>query len=631
MERLNEEAVRLSLLKRGLDSSSSSWLKEEEGGGMASSGREELLSKRLKLEGHQAMERLKMLAFLKRKDLASFQQEVKGHHLLHRHGSAATATPGLGGGAYEERINGNFQGASVSGGMSHSLPMGRSVKENMRQEPVDMSAKRSDVDRQRRTTSPDVIILSDNETSSPRRVPDALDAFKGRSVEVRQGMMKVLEEELRLEETRLILLKKLRQSQIQKENLHKVSLVQKSSSVQTGSVHRGQTFNKMAARSENQNLRTTQGHAGVRGSNSTVTQMMTQRVMTPIPARLSPAQLSPVQLQVQRLVQKQAGLRLGPGSTSTSATYQQVAASQRSSSPSSSSSTTVYMNLAQMQASSVASSVDSSVASLVASSSPVAAMTDPTGSQAAAKLALRKQLEKTLLEIPAAKPPAASLLFLPSVTNSDFIYMIGLEEVVQSVLDSQGKLRLSQPFCCHQCFTDFTTHWRQEEGGRILCETCMTSNEKKALKAEHTHRLKNAFVKALQQEQEIEQRILSSQTPPSGSKTETLSQHHTHRQGPQVSPGRGGICSSAQGVLSSFASQLSGTGGVMATKHGGQAASSSHHRPQQHDSRRMRYSLPGVMNYLSPANMASPKSSIMADRQREYLLDMIPPRSLSHK
>lgn len=29
----------------------------------------------------------------------------------------------------------------------------------------------------------------------------------------------------------------------------------------------------------------------------------------------------------------------------------------------------------------------------------------------------------------------------------------------------------------------------------------MTANQKKALKAEHTNRLKNAFVKALQQEQ----------------------------------------------------------------------------------------------------------------------------------
>lgn len=37
----------------------------------------------------------------------------------------------------------------------------------------------------------------------------------------------------------------------------------------------------------------------------------------------------------------------------------------------------------------------------------------------------------------------------------------------------------------------------------------MTSNQKKALKAEHTNRLKNAFVKALQQEQ-----VRTSSTPP---------------------------------------------------------------------------------------------------------------------
>lgn len=41
----------------------------------------------------------------------------------------------------------------------------------------------------------------------------------------------------------------------------------------------------------------------------------------------------------------------------------------------------------------------------------------------------------------------------------------------------------------------------------MICEQCVTNNVKKALKAEHTNRLKTAFVKALQQEQEIEQRL----------------------------------------------------------------------------------------------------------------------------
>ena len=78
-------------------------------------------------------------------------------------------------------------------------------------------------------------------------------------------------------------------------------------------------------------------------------------------------------------------------------------------------------------------------------------MADQASSQAAAKLALRKQLEKTLLEIPPPKPPAPLLHFLPSAANSEFIYMVGLEEVVQSVLDSQGKFSVISVTQCLKC------------------------------------------------------------------------------------------------------------------------------------------------------------------------------------
>lgn len=59
----------------------------------------------------------------------------------------------------------------------------------------------------------------------------------------------------------------------------------------------------------------------------------------------------------------------------------------------------------------------------------------------------------------------------------------------------------------------------------MLCEQCMSSNQKKALKAEHTNRLKGAFVKALQQEQEIERRIYqqtSSSVSHGGSSSSSL-------------------------------------------------------------------------------------------------------------
>ena len=55
--------------------------------------------------------------------------------------------------------------------------------------------------------------------------------------------------------------------------------------------------------------------------------------------------------------------------------------------------------------------------------------------------------------------------------------------------------------------------WKRDKPGskNVICEQCVTSNQKKALKQEHTNRLKSAFVKALQQEQEIEQRMQQQQ------------------------------------------------------------------------------------------------------------------------
>jgi hypothetical protein len=146
----------------------------------------------------------------------------------------------------------------------------------------------------------------------------------------------------------------------------------------------------------------------------------------------------------------------------------------------------------------------------------------PAQRQAAAKLALRKQLEKTLLQIPPPKPPPPEMHFIPNANNQEFVYYIGLETVVDFLTDSPNQNRPPpDPFECVQCGTDFTPVWKWQDRidpnrdrPAVICESCVTSNIKKALKAEHTNRLKTAFVKALQQEQEIEQRIASGAISP---------------------------------------------------------------------------------------------------------------------
>ncbi|CAB3225969.1 unnamed protein product [Arctia plantaginis] len=153
----------------------------------------------------------------------------------------------------------------------------------------------------------------------------------------------------------------------------------------------------------------------------------------------------------------------------------------------------------------------------------------PAQRQAAAKLALRKQLEKTLLQIPPPKPPPPEMNFIPSPSNTDFVYLVGLEHVVDYLTNEDRMPRSSVPATCAQCGCDFTPVWRWERGSsassatrrydatftpappppsaRRLCELCVSGNVKRALKAEHTARLKTAFVRALQQEQEIERRL----------------------------------------------------------------------------------------------------------------------------
>ncbi|KAF0305400.1 Transcriptional repressor p66-beta [Amphibalanus amphitrite] len=133
----------------------------------------------------------------------------------------------------------------------------------------------------------------------------------------------------------------------------------------------------------------------------------------------------------------------------------------------------------------------------------------PEQRQQVAKLALRKQLEKTLLQIPPPKPPPPEMGFIPSGTNTPFVYLLGLEKVVDFIKSENPDTTNWENFSCSQCRRDFTTVWKWDRNrpGRVTCEECVTSNIKKKLKAEHTSRLKTAFVKALQQEQEIEQQL----------------------------------------------------------------------------------------------------------------------------
>ncbi|XP_071348676.1 transcriptional repressor p66-alpha-like isoform X3 [Trachinotus anak] len=399
------------------------------------------------------------------------------------------------------------------------------------EQPVDMSTSRGSIKREKRPPSPeddDVIILSDNDSPSPPM--NGLSHFKELDTDLlmksspaeRERIIKQLKEELRLEEAKLVLLKKLRQSQIQRDTLQKPSGL--SSSSAPPPLIRG----TIASNKGSQQILTARSSGTVippplvRGGQQVSSKHGSQIIMPPLVRGAQPISVSPQQIQALRQQQQQQlaasggsgppPLLMGPRTSAPTAQGQR--------------------GMVQSGLIRVGSSANmlTSPSSLKGSSSgsgvSVVNINDsPASRQAAAKLALRKQLEKTLLEIPPPKPPAPEFNFLPSAANNEFIYLVGLEEVVQNLLDTihRGKTGVAlskpvirDPFICTQCNTDFTCRWRQDKtkGGAVLCEDCMSSNQKKALKAEHTSRLKAAFVKALQQEQEIEQRIIQQTSSP---------------------------------------------------------------------------------------------------------------------
>ncbi|XP_017552667.1 transcriptional repressor p66-alpha-like isoform X5 [Pygocentrus nattereri] len=538
------------------------------------------------------------------------------------------------------------------------------VEVQAKEEPVDMSTTKSEIKKEKRPPSPDdVIVLSDNEPSSPQmnghfKELDT-DLLMKSSPEERERIIKQLKEELRLEEAKLVLLKKLRQSQI-----HKETSVQKplgSGSVATPPpLVRGSVSSKGA-----QPVSVVSGRSSgtvippplVRGGQvSKHGSQNSQIIMPPLVRGGQTISVTPQQIASLRQQQQQYSgsgpppLLLAPRASVPTVQGQKLiqpglirVANVAN--------TNLLVNVSQSTAANLSTTSGTSQGAVASANE------SPASRQAAAKLALRKQLEKTLLEIPPPKPPAPELNFLPSAANNEFIYLVGLEEVVQCLLDTLGRGKIggalpaalapTEPFTCTQCKTDFTCRWRKDKGGAVMCEQCMSTNQKKALKAEHTNRLKAAFVKALQQEQEIEQRILQQAASPVSHSPSSSSSHGVKaEQQVIVSQMKQRSSSSLQpqqhsrstqpisrhhSSITQSPAQLSrsiqqSVGALRGVPHSFSPSS----QLQNAVAAAALVSRPGVtMAYVNPSLSVHKTSASAVERQREYLLDMIPSRSIS--
>ncbi|CAF1245937.1 unnamed protein product [Rotaria sp. Silwood1] len=165
-----------------------------------------------------------------------------------------------------------------------------------------------------------------------------------------------------------------------------------------------------------------------------------------------------------------------------------------------------------------------------------------------AKLALRKQLEQTLLQIPTPKPSICDLTYIPGINGwAEFLTLIGLEQAYNTYTDIgnrrfSSEFSISLPYICAQCGTDWSVTWHDissindninNKDEKILCDRCRKTSQKKILKQDHSNRLRQAFMKALQQEKELDAKfqqqsstIVKPSPPPPSTTTTTSSSHH---------------------------------------------------------------------------------------------------------
>jgi hypothetical protein len=68
------------------------------------------------------------------------------------------------------------------------------------------------------------------------------------------------------------------------------------------------------------------------------------------------------------------------------------------------------------------------------------------------------------VQIPPPKPPPPEMHFIPNPANTEFIYLTGLEECVNRILNLDANPPpMPMPFTCSQCSTDFTPTWKWDK------------------------------------------------------------------------------------------------------------------------------------------------------------------------
>ncbi|OZC06916.1 hypothetical protein X798_06091 [Onchocerca flexuosa] len=317
----------------------------------------------------------------------------------------------------------------------------------------------------------------------------------------REMIIKTLEAELRREEAKLSMLRKLRISQqhsIQEANIRKLT----ANVAQNGSGH---AYKPPVAAVQNRS--TSNSHSKASTSNASSRAVASAASAA---AALMNLNLTPQQQQLLQNAAKSGLLNTAAAQALLQQAQQQAQANNgRLTQHAAALATAALLSQHQQQQQQHQQHHHSRNSAAAA----LAAKETAAQRAAAAKLALRRQLEQQLLQIPPPRPPPPDMHFIPNGNQPDFLMYLGLDIAVQRLLkDKVATRRVSEgPYLCEECGTDFTPVWRaigaDENSLNLYCDACVKAAQKKKLRQEHTALLRKAFNKVMEKEQELEKQI----------------------------------------------------------------------------------------------------------------------------
>lgn len=392
--------------------------------------------------------------------------------------------------------------------------------------------------------------LNETEIETLKKCYDKLLAreLTSEQKEERTRMIKQAEADLRNEEAKLTMLKKMRSSQIPKHN--PVSDLQRKLAANVAANSAGAAYKPPVA-----GAAPAAKNNALAGNMAAITQLLTgkgsaqaqqqllqllQNAQSSMMPNMTPqqkealarmGQLGTAQLMAAVALQQRSGQQLTKEQQQQFAaallqqsTKQQAAAAAATSTSSNSNTASSAASAAIAAATTAASSSGTSTPSAsssnpAASSALTAAAAASSGATTAQKLAaarhaFRKTADGQLITqtvMPKACPN--ELFFIPNPNAPDFLYMLGLDQVVGRVLKDKNATKPTneRPYECEECGSDFATGWKcigtKEDDLHLYCEGCLRQAQKKKLRHDRNSQLKKIYSKVALQEKEFEKQI----------------------------------------------------------------------------------------------------------------------------